>query len=213
MEKHMKKINLRKITITGILAAVATVLMYLDISLPFLPSFLKFDFSDMPALLASFSMGPISGVMVCLIKNFFNVITSQTGGVGELSNFLLGVLFVVPAGLIYKIKKTRKSALTGALIGAVSMAAGSLITNYYIVYPIYTLLMPMETIIGFYKAINPNVTSLWDALLWFNLPFTLCKCLIDTAIVFILYKKMSPIIKGKNENAHSEQQQNKTDKL
>ena len=145
---------------------------------------------------ASFSLGPLSGVAVCLIKNLVHLFATSTGGVGELSNFLLGAAFVLPAGIIYRAKKTRLGALTGAVIGAVAMALLSLPSNYFIVYPAYGLVMPMEAILDMYRAINPNVSSLWDALIWFNIPFTFVKGLLSTAVTFLVYKRISPILKG-----------------
>ena len=94
------KKQVRYLAMTAILSAVATVLMMLSFSVPLVPSFLKMDLSEMPALIASLSMGPWSGVLVCLIKNLINLPMSTTGCVGELANFLHGVAFVVPAGLI-----------------------------------------------------------------------------------------------------------------
>ena len=84
-----KKVNVRKIAMTAILSAVATVLMFISFSLPIIPSFIKLDFSELPALIAAFSMGPVSGVVVCFIKNLVNLAMSTTGGVGELCNFLM----------------------------------------------------------------------------------------------------------------------------
>lgn len=104
----MSGFQIRKMTVTAILAAVSTVLMFLSFNVPFMPSFIKMDFSELPALIAAFAYGPLSGVIVCLIKNLINLLSTQTGGVGELSNFILGCAFVLPAGLIYKHKKTKK---------------------------------------------------------------------------------------------------------
>ena len=78
------------------------VFLYVYLFVPLMPSFIKLDLSELPALIAAFSMGPLSGAAVCLVKNLVNVMFTTTGGVGELSNFLLGCFFVVPAGLIYK---------------------------------------------------------------------------------------------------------------
>ena len=77
------------------------------------------------------------------------------------------------------------------------MALLSLVTNYFIVYPFYTALMPMETIMGMYQTILPSVDTLWEALLVFNLPFTFIKGLFSVVITFLIYKKISPLIKGK----------------
>lgn len=194
----MKRTSLRTMTMTAMLSAVAAVLMFISFSVPFVPSFLKMDFSELPALIASFSLGPVSGVVVCLVKNLINLPFSTTGGVGELSNFLLGAIFVFPAGWIYRTHKNRKGALAGALTGNVLMALLSLVTNYFIVYPFYTGIMSMEAIMGAYQAILPSVKNLWQALLIFNLPFTFIKGLFSVIITFLVYKKLSPLLKGKN---------------
>ena len=109
--KFSFKVNTRSVVMTALLGAVASVLMFFSFSVPFMPSFIKMDLSEMPALVAAFSMGPLSGAAVCLIKNVVNVFSTTTAGVGELCNFLLGVAFVVPAGFIYKFKKNRLGAI------------------------------------------------------------------------------------------------------
>ena len=195
-----KKVNVRKIAMTAILSAVATVLMFISFSLPIIPSFVKMDFSELPALIAAFSMGPVSGVVVCFIKNLVNLTMSTTGGAGELCNFLMGVTFVVPAGLLYKFRKDRWGALWGSLLGAVIMAAMSFPINYFITYPFYTATMlSEEAILSMYQAINPAVETLAQALLWFNVPFTFFKAACDVAITFAVYKRISPLIHGQGK--------------
>ena len=95
------------------------------------------DFSELPALLAAFSLGPVSGVTVCLVKNLVNVFFTTTNGVGELCNFLLGACFVLPAGLIYRRVKSRKGAFLAALVGSVV---------YRFIYAVvfYTKVVPVE---------------------------------------------------------------------
>lgn len=188
--------KVRRMAVIAMMGAVSAVLMFFSFNVPFMPSFIKLDFSELPALIATFSLGPSAGAMVCLIKNLVNLPFSTTGGVGELSNFLLGVFFVVPAGLLYLKKKSRKHALLGSFLGAMIMAALSTITNYYIVYPVYSNFMPMDSIIQAYQIINPNVTDLWNCLLWFNMPFTFLKGMCSVLITFLIYKHLSPIIKG-----------------
>lgn len=196
METKKKTINVRYMTMTAMLSAVAFVLMFLEFNVPFMPSFIKMDLSELPALIGAFAMGPASGVIICLIKNLLHLLMSTTGGVGELSNFILGALFVIPAGLMYKKKKGRKSALIGSLIGAVVMAVVSVFSNYFIVYPVYTAFMPMDTIISMYRAILPSADTLLKCLVIFNMPFTFVKGLINVIITFLIYKHISPIIKG-----------------
>ncbi|MDD7646876.1 MAG: ECF transporter S component [Ruminococcus bromii] len=191
------RINTRKIAMTAVMAAVATVLMFISFKLPFMPSFISLDFSELPALIASFTLGPLSGVAVCFVKNLVNLTQSMTGGVGELSNFIIGSAFVLPAGLIYKKHRNLAGAAIGSVLGALFMAVLGLFSNYFIVYPIYTNLMPMEAIMGMYQVINPSVKTLWQALIMFNLPFTFCKGLISAVVTLLVYKKLEPVINGK----------------
>ena len=185
-----------KLTVTAMLGAVATVLMMLEFPIPFLiPPFVKMDFSELPALLAAFSMGPISGVAVCLIKNLINLLFTTTGGVGELCNFLMGVCFVLPAGWIYKLKKSRGGALLASIVGAAAMAVLCLPINYFISYPFYSSLMPLDAIIGMYQSLIPSVDGLLACLVIFNMPFTLLKGLLDVVLAFLIYKPLSPLLR------------------
>lgn len=193
-----KKFNTRSIAMIGMLSAISFILMFLEFSIPIMPAFIKLDISELPALLGAFAMGPVEGVIICLIKNLIHLVRTSTGGVGELSNFLLGAVFVFVAGLIYKLKKNRGGAIVGSIVGALAMALFSVVSNYFLVYPFYTNFMPMEAIIGAYQAINPNVNGLLECLVVFNMPFTFCKGILDVVITFLIYKRLSPIIKGTN---------------
>lgn len=186
----------KKLAVTGVLAAVSTVLMFLSVSVPFMPPFIKLDISELPAILASFSLGPLYGVAVAFVKNLVNLPFTTTGGIGEVSNFIISSMFVFPAGLIYMLNKNRFTAFVGSLTGSVLAASISIFTNYYIVYPVYANFIPFENILAAYQAINPNVDNLWQAILWFNFPFTFFKCMISVIITFIIYKKVSPLLKG-----------------
>ena len=195
-----KKMNLRKVAVTAIMAAIAAVLIeFPSFPIPaIMPGFIKFDFSELPALLTSFSLGPQWAIVVCLIKNMVSLLSTSTGGVGELSNFLLSCAFVVPAGLIYRKFKTRAGAFWGSLTGALTMAGLGVLTNYFVVYPIYANLMGgMDNIVRAYQVILPSTDSLIECLLIFNLPFTFVKGMVSVLITFLIYKKISPILKGK----------------
>lgn len=198
--KPINRTRVHKLTITAMLSAVAFVLMFLDFPIPFLiPPFVKMDFSELPALLAAFSLGPVYGVVVCLVKNLVHFITmTTTGGAGEICNFLLGACFAIPAGVIYQHMKTRKGALIGVLVGAVVMAVLSIPLNYYISYPVYTKFMPIDAIINMYQQIRPSTNGLLECLIIFNAPFTLLKGLLTAALCFLVYKPLSPILHGTN---------------
>ena len=191
--------KVRVLTGTAMLGAVAAVLMYLEFPIPIMPAFVKLDVSELPALIASFAYGPVSGVLVCLIKNLIKLPSTSTAAVGELFNFVMGALFVGVAGLIYKRNKTRKGAIVGALLGALVMAVVSVPYNYFIVYPAYVVMyhLPLDAIIGMYQAINPNVNGLLACLLVFNLPFTFVKGALDAVLCFLVYKPLSPILHGR----------------
>ena len=194
---HTRQHNVRYMTVTAMLSAVAFALMFFEFSIPFLvPSFIQMDLSELPALIGAFAMGPWYGVIICLIKNLIHLLITTTGGVGELSNFILGAAFVLPAGLIYQRKKTKKNAVIGSVLGAVFMALLSVASNYFIVYPVYTVFLPMDTILAMYQEILPSADTLLKCLVIFNMPFTFVKGMLSVVITLLIYKHISPIIKG-----------------
>ncbi|MBQ2223839.1 MAG: ECF transporter S component, partial [Oscillospiraceae bacterium] len=179
--------------------AVAFVLMYVEFPIPALiPSFIKLDVSDLPELLVAYALGPIWGVVVTLLKNLlFSVFHGTSSAyVGELCNFLLGSVFSFTAGLFYHRHKSRRTALFGAVLGAVLMALISLPINYFIVYPAYVVVykLPMDVIISMYQAILPTADNLIKCLAIFNIPFTFFKGMLDVLLCFLIYKPLSPLL-------------------
>ena len=197
MAKQNTTSNVRKMTSIAIMAAIAMVLQFIEVSIPIIPSFIKLDFSDIPELIIAFAYGPLEGVLVCLLKNLIHMPLSSSAFIGELSNFLLGCCFVVPAGLIYKKNKSKKTALVASIIGAAVMAVLSVPINYFLIYPLYGKFLgfPIPAIVGMYQAILPAADTLIKDLIIFNVPFTLVKGLIDAAVTFLIYKRLSPILK------------------
>lgn len=193
----MRKLSTRELTATAMLIAVSWVLYVFSFKIPIVPSFLSMDFSELPAVIAALSMGPLAGFFVCLVKNILHLLISHTMWVGELSNFILGVAFVVPAGLIYQKHKTKKRAVAALLAGAVIMTVVSVFSNYFIIYPLYDkIAMPMEVIIGMYTAILPAADTLLKALVIFNVPFTFVKAMVSVVVTLLIYKPLSNIIKN-----------------
>lgn len=195
----MKNKKVRLITGTAMLTAVAVVLQYIEISIPIMPSFIKLDFSDLPELIGAFAYGPLAGVLIALLKNLIHMAVSQSGFVGELSNFILGAVFALVAGLIYKHKKTKGNAVIAGVAGAVAMAVVSLPCNYFVIYPLYysVLGFPEEAVFAMYQALLPSVKNMLQALLIFNVPFTFVKGLVSVVISLVIYKPLSPLLKGK----------------
>ncbi len=177
----MNKSSIRKLTLTGLLSAVAFVLYFIEFPIPFFPTFLKIDLADIPAIIAAFSMGPISGVAVELIKNIFGFLTkTTTGGIGEMANFTCGTVLVLIAGGVYMINKSIKSAIIGLLIGALTMALTMSIINYYVFIPMFYPEMPMDQVLTLIK------TAIF--------PFNLIKGIIIGLISIFTFKGLYPII-------------------
>ncbi|RGF76368.1 ECF transporter S component [Faecalibacterium sp. OF04-11AC] len=198
----MKKDTTHKLTVAAMLSAVAFILMFIEFPIPMLiPAFIKMDFSDLPALLGAFALGPVYGVIISFMKNLLHIVIkgTSTACVGELSNFILGAIFSAVAGYIYKHHKSRKTAIIGAVAGAVAMGVLSVPSNYFVVYPAYVQFyhMPLEAILGMYQAILPSADSLIKCLILFNLPFTLVKGLLDAVLCMLIYKPLSPILHGR----------------
>ena len=198
----MKKDTTHNLTVAAMLSAVTFILMFIEFPIPMLiPAFIKMDFSDLPALLGAFALGPVYGVIISFMKNLLHIVIkgTSTACVGELSNFILGAIFSAVAGYLYKHHKSRKTAIIGAVAGAVAMGVLSVPSNYFVVYPAYVQFyhMPLEAILGMYQAILPSADSLIKCLILFNLPFTLVKGLLDAVLCMLIYKPLSPILHGR----------------
>ena len=196
MRRRTAATRTRLLAGAGMLTAAAVVLQYLEFSIPLMPPFIKLDFSDLPALLGAFAYGPLTGVIIEFLKNLIHCAVSQSATVGELSNFILGAVFVFTAGLIYKKNRNKTAALIGGLLGAVAMGIISVPSNHFVVYPFYYTFMPEENVLAAYQKILPSMKSVFQSLLVFNLPFTVVKGLISVAVCMLIYKPLSPILKG-----------------
>lgn len=192
----MKKYSLATLLKISILGAVAFLIMLIDFPLWFAPSFYKLDFSDIPALIGAFSLGPIAGIGIELIKNVLNVALSGsiTGGIGELANFIIGAIFVGTAGLIYKKNKTRKSAIIGMLAGTLLMAVVGSLLNFYVLLPLYSKIMPIETILNLAKAVNNIVVDVKTLVIYTVFPFNLVKGIVVSLLTLPLYKRLSKVL-------------------
>ena len=198
-----QKQKTHRLAVAAMLTAVAFVLQFIEFSLPALiPAFIKMDISDLPALLGTFSLGPVYGVAIQLVKNIIHLPFGTSAGVGEISNFIHGAVFVFVAGLVYKHNKSRRSALIGSVTGAAAMALVCVPLNYFLVYPAYVVLysLPLEAIIGMYQELAPTVASaptdnaLLNCLILFNVPFTFGKGILDVVLCFLIYKPLSPLL-------------------
>ncbi|MCI8292489.1 MAG: ECF transporter S component [Hespellia sp.] len=193
------KIGVKAIVQIGMLSAVAVVLMLFEVPLPFAPSFYEIDFSEVPILVGCFVMGPAAGAIIEFIKILLNFVINGTvtAGVGELANFLIGCSLCVPAGMIYKRNHTRKGALIGLATGTVIMTALGCVMNAFVLLPAYAkaFQMPIDALVGMGTAVNAHITSLSTFVIFAVAPFNLLKGVLDSLIVLLIYKKISPILK------------------
>lgn len=190
--------NLKYIVKIGILSAVAAVLMLFELPLWFAPPFYKLDFSEIPILIGSFALGPLAGVIMELLKNLLNLLMdgTTTAFVGEFANFVTGCAFVLPAALIYKHKKSLKSALFGLVLGTLSLVIVGALMNYYILVPTFSELyhLPLENIVAMGTAVNASISDLKTLIIFAVMPFNLIKSLACSAVTLLLYKRVSKIL-------------------
>lgn len=187
----------RALAVTAMLSAVAYVLAFIEIPVPLSPPFARMDLSDFPALIGAFAFGPICGVAIEFVKNALQLISTSTGGVGELANFLMGGSFVLTAGLIYRFRKTKKTAWISVVIGSVAMGAVAALANYFILLPLFEQFMPVDQLIASFSEFIPFIKSKLDIVLYNAFPFNLLKGLLIGAATMLIYKKLSPVLKGK----------------
>ena len=182
-----------RMTAIAILTALAAILGLIP-GIPLVNPY-KIDFAFLPALLGSFALGPIAGVIILGLSNLIALLNSSTGGVGELANFIMGMAFVLPASLIYQRKKTENTALLGMCIGTLVMVIVSIFVNKWIMFPLYLGTKHdmnwLVKVVGF-----PGADSEWKILMMVTAPFNLVKGIVVSLITYVVYKPLSPIIKG-----------------
>ena len=199
-QTQTKVLSVRGITVMALLSALATVLMLLEIPLWFAPNFYKLDFSEVPVLIGAFALGPIAGVLIELVKILINLLINgtETAMVGEIANLILGCALVVPSAYIYHRTRTKKSAILGMVIGTLTFIVAGCLLNAYVLLPTYGRLfgMPIDSLVAIGTAVNPKITSLTSFIILAVAPFNLLKGAVVSVITALLYKYVSPIIKG-----------------
>lgn len=199
--KQSKLWNVKNVVLMGMFGALAAVLMVFEIPLPFIaPSFYGLDLSEIPVLVGTFSLGPLAGVVIELVKVLVKLLIkpTSTGFVGELANFCFGCAMILPAGWIYKLNKTKKGAITGMIVGTVSFVIVGIIGNALVMLPFYSNFMPLETIIAAGAVINPAVSNVWTFVILCVGPFNLIKGSVVSLITALVYKRISVIIHMSN---------------
>lgn len=200
-EKRMREklLTTRNVVFMGMFSALAAVLMLFEFPLPFIaPSFYGLDLAEVPVLVGSFALGPAAGVIMEAVKILIKLVLkpTSTGFVGEFANFTVGCALIVPAGLVYRFKKTKKGAVLGMATGTAIMAVAGVVINALVMLPFYSNFMPLETIIAAGAAINPAVSNVWTFAIICVGPFNIVKGAVVSLITALVYKRISVIIHG-----------------
>ena len=191
--------NVRILTMTAVLSAISFVLAFFEFPVPLSPSFARMDLSDLSALIGAYAYGPLSGILIELVKNALQFLTSSTGGIGELANFIMGSSFVVTAGLIYKLHKTKRTALIACLVASVVMGITAAIVNYFILLPVFEAFMPLDQLIASFGEFIPFIKTKLDVVLFNAFPFNLLKGIGISIVTMLLYTRLTPILKGRQK--------------
>lgn len=198
--KGFRKINTKTIARVAVFAAFSIILYIVPVfkfRLPIFPAFLEIHLDEIPALIAGFAYGPLSGVAVILIKTLVKLPLTSTLGVGELADLLYSLAFIIPASIVYKRIRRIKGALIGLSIGVlVQVVFSSFFTSFVMLdFYGYVFGMSQEVILNMCKAVNPNIDSLGFTFLFLiALPFNALKDLMVVVTTFILYKRLHKLI-------------------
>ena len=190
MKQH-NLLSIKNVVLMGMFGALSAVLMLFDFPIPFIaPSFYTLDLSEIPVLIGTFSLGPVAGAVIELVKILVKLVLkpTSTGFVGEFANVCVG------CSLIYQFKKTKKGAIVGMVAGTMIMAVVGAVLNALVMLPFYSNFMPLDTIIAAGAAINPAICNVWTFVFLAVAPFNLVKGFIVSLITALIYKRVSMII-------------------
>ncbi len=199
-ELENSRMKVKKIAFIGLMGAVSAVLMLLRFPIPFMPPFLSFDLSGVMEMMGGLMFGPMEALCIIVVKILLQLVMqgSMSLGTGELQNFILSSAYVLPAVLIYHRKKTKKSAIIGMTVSSVIVAVVAVITNLYLIIPFYVKLfgMSMGDIISMCSAVNPAMKDTVSLVIFGLVPFNLIKYGATSVVTFIIYKRLSGVIRG-----------------
>ncbi|WP_407703040.1 ECF transporter S component [Virgibacillus tibetensis] len=188
MQTTKQSSKLLKLIILALLGTISLVLFFFNFPLPFLPPYLKIDFSEVPALMAALIFSPVAGIIVVAVKNILYLMVSGAGDpIGVTANFLAGIMFVVPVAILYHKFKGVKSIVSGLVTGTIIMALGMSVLNYFFILPAYAWFMGWE--------MSEQVK--WISVIAGVLPFNIIKGIVVGLLFIPLFVKMRTWIEQK----------------
>ena len=194
------RMKVKKIAFIGLMGAVSAVLMLFRFPIPFMPPFLSFDLSGLMEMLGGFMFGPMAAACIIVVKILLQLVMqgSFSLGTGELQNLILSCSYVLPALIIYHRNKTKKMAITGMAVSTIFVSVMAVFTNLYLIIPFYVKLfgMSMDDIITMCRTVNPAMKNVTSMAVFGLLPVNLIKYGVTSLVTFIVYKRLSRVIKG-----------------
>ncbi len=186
----------RRVCIIGICAALACVLFLLDFPLLFLaPEFYKLDLSELPVMLCGFYLGPSAAVACEGVKIVLKLLLkgTTTAFVGDFANFAVGCAFVLPACMLYCVRKSRKSARIGLIAGTICLTVFGSIFNAVYLLPKFSQLygLPLEQIVALGTRIHAGIRDVTTFVLFAVAPLNLIKGTVVSVLTLLLYKKVA----------------------
>ena len=186
------------VTRIAMLVAVATPLMMFDFPIPIFPGFYKFDLSYFPVVISTFSMGPVAGFITAVLKNLISFLIAGTftdsAGIGALADTLIGLSFILPAGLIYRKMHTKKGAIASLSISLAVVSVFSCAFNYWFLIPTYSKFFGLDAVLGMAQSACKYVTDVKGIIVLGTLPFNLLKWLVISILTILTYKPLSKTI-------------------
>lgn len=210
-EKTRQGTSSTKIAFIAMFATVAGVLYIFGFKMPFaFPSFLDFKLSDIPILIGSFTLGPVSGAVIVVVEILIKLVIKGTSTVfvGELSDLITSCAFAVTAGIIYMKHRTFKGALVALAIGTAAEVTVALLFNWLVLVPFYVEFFfggNWAAIVGVMNSLFPacTVDNFYNYYLWVSvLPFNLLRCIVAGAVTLLVYKRISRLIKSVNRKIY-----------
>jgi riboflavin transporter FmnP len=185
----MKNDRLYRTILTALLGSMAFLLMYFgQVRLPFFADFLKYDPGDVPAIVATYILGPATGLGVQGLKAVLFWVSGRSteGWVGVLANFAAGGALVLASGLTHRLLERAGLKSWGwlvfsAAIGTLAMSAILIPINGLIIYPLW----------------NMHGAAAWTGALGVSTPFNLFKGVLSFGMSLAFYRRLEPILVGK----------------
>ena len=196
----------------AILSAISYILyMFVKFPLPFIfPGFLDMQFSDLPALLGGFAIGPFAGGIIILVKCLLKMPFTQTACVGELADIIVGLAFVLPASIFYKYNRTKKGAILSMIIGTISAVGVSLLANRFLLIPFFAKEYGMGVVVGMMKSLYPAITqeNIYDYYIPLAaLPFNALRCIVCAVITYFVYKPLARVLRWEKKKESERQKE------